>query len=202
MFAYIKGLLVAHTPTNATVDVNGVGYVLLTHFRTAEALPPPGDPVQFHTAFVVREFSHTLYGFLDIQERDIFEILMNITGIGPKLALSLIGHLSFGELQAAVSNHDLATLCKVPGVGKKTAERLIVELKDKLPTLGLIGKSHSTGHPPENVQSARVRDAMFALINLGYHQGVAQRAIKESLKEFPEETDLGSLIKRALKHTH
>lgn len=202
MFTYIKGLLVASTPSNAVVDINGIGYVVLTHFKIAEGLPAIGDPVQFYTTFVVREFSHSLYGFLDTQERDIFEVLMNITGIGPKLALSLIGHLSFHELQIAVSNHDLTTLCRVPGVGKKTAERLIVELKDKLPALSHIGKSSLSAQTLENTQSNQARDAMLALINLGYNQNIAQKAIKQSLKEFPEENDLGSLIKRALKYAH
>jgi Holliday junction DNA helicase RuvA len=149
---------------------------------------------------VVRELSHALYGFLNEKEKEIFEVLMNISGVGPKLALSLIGHLSLEQMQAAVTKPDLPTLCKVPGVGKKTAERLVVELKDKLSTFTGIDPSQlsiSLGDSPETKQ---IQDAMSALINLGYHQSSAQKAVKQSIKDLPEKSDLAQLITTALKH--
>lgn len=199
MFAYLKGILVTAHPTYAIVDVQGIGYLLFIPCRVLSELPALGKPVQFYTTFVVREFSHALYGFLNSQERDIFEALINVTGVGPKLALSLIGHLTFNELQIAVAHKDLPTLCRVPGVGKKTAERLIVELKDKLPTLLPLDAAHLT-IPMNDPKTQQIQDAILALINLGYNQNTAQKAIKQSLKELPEESDLAALITLALKN--
>lgn len=198
MFAYLKGILETAHPTYVVVDVQGIGYSLLIPCRLLGELPTLGQPIKLYTSFVVREASHTLYGFLDSQERDMFEVLMNITGIGPKLALSLIGHLTFYELQTAVASQDLPTLCRVPGVGKKTAERLIVELKDKLPHLLLSSPTDKAMTLPS--YQAQVQDAMFALMNLGYNQNTAQKAIKQSLKETPEIDDLALLITTALKN--
>lgn len=199
MFAYLKGILESAHPTYVVVDVQGMGYSLLIPCRLFGDLPALGQPIKLYTTFVVREASHTLYGFLNSQERDVFEVLMNVTGIGPKLALSLIGHLTFYELQTAVANQDLPTLCRVPGVGKKTAERLIVELKDKLPHLlpthiGAVAISISD-HKARHIQ-----DAMLALMNLGYNQSAAQKAIKQSLKDLPETLDLALLITTSLKN--
>jgi Holliday junction DNA helicase RuvA len=199
MFAYLKGILVTAHPTYVVVDVNGIGYYVFIPCRLIGELPALGQPVQLYTTFVVRESSQALYGFLNSQERDVFEILMNVTGIGPKLALSLIGHLTFSELQAAVGRQDLATLCRVPGVGKKTAERLVVELKDKLPTLVAICPTSAAISVPDQ-QAQHVQDAVLALVNLGYNQSTAQKAIKQTLKELPETADLALLITTALKN--
>ncbi len=199
MFAYLKGILVTLHPTYVVVDVQGVGYALFIPCRLIGELPSLGHPVQLYTTFVVRESSHTLYGFLSSQERDIFEVLMNVTGIGPKLALSLIGHLSIPELQAAVSHQDFSTLCRVPGVGKKTAERLVVELKDKLPAFMPVCSANlaiSVSDPRDQ----HIQDAMLALMNLGYNQSTAKKAIKDSLKDLPESADLALLITTALKN--
>jgi Holliday junction DNA helicase RuvA len=199
MFAYLKGTLVTTHATYVVVEVQGVGYFLFIPCRVIGELPGLGQPVQFYTTLVVREFSHTLYGFLSSQERDVFEVLMNVTGIGPKLALSLIGHLTFHEMQTAVINQDLPTLCRVPGVGKKTAERLIVELKDKLPTLLPTSPTTIAISLPD-YKTQQIQDAMLALMNLGYNQNTAQKAIKQSLKDLPETADLPLLITTALKN--
>lgn len=200
MFAYLKGILVSANPSQAVLDVQGVGYLLFIPCRLLGQLPQSGEPVQFYTSFVVREFSQALYGFLSTQERDIFEVLMNVTGIGPKMALSLIGHLAFSELQLAVMRQDLPTLCRVPGVGKKTAERLIVELKDKLPSIVSMDVADQAAAWTSDPKSQSVQDAMMALINLGYNQTTAQKAIKQGIKEMPGEIDLATLITVALKH--
>jgi Holliday junction DNA helicase RuvA len=199
MFSYLKGVLVTAHPSYVVVDVQGIGYSLFIPCRLFEELPPLGHPVQFYTTFVVRESSQTLYGFLSTQERDLFEVLMNVTGIGPKLAISLIGHLTYNELQSAVAHQDLSTLCRVPGVGKKTAERLIVELKDKLPIL-IPAYPGSSAISISNHQTQHIQDAMQALMNLGYNQNTAQKAIKQALKDLPEKIDLASLITAALKN--
>lgn len=201
MFAYIKGTLVSASPSHAIIDVNGIGYAIAIPCRVLSELPAPGEIVQLYTTFVVRELSHALYGFLTSPERDLFEVLTDVSGVGPKLALSLIGHLTFTELQTAVACQDLPTLCRVPGVGKKTAERLIVELKDKLPCL-VSSTAVSFAIPVSHSQPRFVQDAMLALINLGYNQGVAQKAILHSLKELPENGDLALLITTALKNVN
>jgi holliday junction DNA helicase RuvA len=199
MFDYLKGILASVHPTYVVVDVQGIGYSLFIPCRVIGELPSLGQPVQFHTTFVVREFSQSLYGFLKSQERDVFTVLINVTGIGPKLALSLIGHLTFAELQTAVGCQDLAALCRVPGVGKKTAERLIVELKDKLPTLLPLNPANLAIFLSDE-KTQHVQDAILALINLGYNQNTAQKAIKQSLKDLPETVDLALLITTSLKH--
>lgn len=200
MFAYLKGNLASFTATQAIIDVQGVGYAILIPFRVMEELPPLGEPVQFHTSFVVREFSHALYGFLSASERDVFELLINITGVGPKLALSLIGHLTLPGLHDAVARQNLPALCRVPGVGKKTAERLLVELKGKLSNLIACEAADYVAAQVDDPQSRSVQDAILALVNLGYTQSTAQKAVKQSLKDLPESIDAGSLITHALQN--
>lgn len=201
MYAYLKGILAAIYPTSVVIDVQGVGYLVHIPCRLSEELPHIQESIQLYTSFVVRELSQTLYGFLNSQERDVFEGLINVTGIGPKLALSLIGHLSLDELQTSIWQQDLLTLCRVPGVGKKTAERLIVELKDKLPAFSQIPLTTLTVKDlPSALNSQQVQDAISALIELGYHQNAAQKAIKQTLNELPEITDISKLIKMALRH--
>ncbi len=201
MFAYLKGILAESHPSYAVVDIQGVGYVVFITCRAYGELPPLGHPIQLYTSFVVREFSHALYGFMSGQERDVFEALLSVPGIGPKLALSLIGHLTLNEMQQAVSANNLTMLCRVPGVGKKTAERLVVELKDKIPQM-LVTMDPSAFAIPVHLdsQSQLIQDAMQALINLGYNQGTAQKAVKQSLKEMSETSDLALLITTSLKN--
>jgi holliday junction DNA helicase RuvA len=199
MFAYLKGILTTIQPNYVIVEVHGIGYFLSIPGRLVAELPMIGQAVQLYTTFVVRELSQTLYGFLNGQERDAFEILMNVTGIGPKLALSLIGSLTFRELEHAIMNQEFAVLCRVPGVGKKTAERLVVELKDKLPQLLAITPA-SLAIQVSDPQLQFSRDALQALMNLGYSQQMAQKAITLSLKEISEDADLPLLITTALKH--
>lgn len=199
MFAYIKGELVQATPLHAVIDVHGVGYRISIPANVFSKLPQLGHPVILHVSHVVRELSQTLYGFFSLQERDLFELLLGVTGIGPKLALSLIGHLYLHDLRTAISKADIATISKVPGIGKKTAERLVIELRDKI--------SSAFPHDPSELsiplsdpQAQKISDAMSALINLGYNQAAAQKAIKKTLKDFSEDLDLAALITHSLKN--
>ena len=202
MLAHLNGILTTISTTQVVIDVKGVGYLLFIPHSLIEQLPSIGESVLFYTTFEVREFSHSLYGFLNEQERDIFEVLMNISGVGPKLALSLIGHLPFDLMQQAVLMQDIRALCNVPGVGKKTAERLIVELKDKLATFSQIEMQHVAVINKKEVDPNQelIKDATLALINLGYTQFAAYKAVKQSLKELNEEYDLSKLITVSLKH--
>lgn len=198
MFAFIRGILVSATPLHCILDANGIGYKLFTPASILGQLPAIGKEVLLHTSFIVREQSQALYGFLAFQERDLFELLLGATGVGPKMALSIIGHLSIRDLHAAIAGGNCVVLCKIPGIGKKTAERLIVEMRDKLKAIAPPDPSN-LGIPISGHQQA-ISDAMSALIHLGYTQAVAQKAIQKGVDDLPENADLATLITTALKH--
>lgn len=199
MYAYIKGKLVECNTASATIDAGGVGYKIFIPSTLFGRLPQTGSDVMLYTSFVVREQAQTLYGFQSAQERDFFEELLGVTGIGPKTALALIGHLPLMELQRAIINEDSATLCRVPGIGKKGAERLIMEMRDKVNSGGLSVGDFAV-HFQADPRAQSINDAMSALINLGYNQVTAQKAIKKTLKDIPEGIDVAELISYALKH--
>src|SRR5215211_3936096 len=133
MITSIQGLLTASTPLRATIELNGFGYEVNIPVTTAEKLPQPGSSVKLHTLVIYREDSQTLYGFATPAERDFFRLMIeNVTGVGPKMALTIMSRLSLPSLESAIRMGDIATLAKCPGIGKKTAERLVVELKSKV----------------------------------------------------------------------
>lgn len=199
MYAYIKGQLVECNSSYAVIEAGGVGFKIFTPSSAFGILPKTGSVVMLHTSFVVREQAQTLYGFLTAQERDFYEALLGVTGIGPKTALALLGHLPLVELQRAIANEDAGTLCRVPGLGKKGAERLIMEMRDKV-SAGAFSSGDYAVHFQADPRAQSVSDAMSALINLGYNQATAQKAIKKTLKDIPEGIDVAELIAYALKH--
>lgn len=188
MFSFIKGVLAEIEPNKVTIDVGGVGYLIFIPISAYSVLPQIGNSITLYISLIVREDSQTLYGFLNKEERSLFETLITISGIGPKTALAILGHIDINSFSSAIQNNNFSMLCKVPGIGKKTAERLIVELKDKniFKNFSFKGKGND-----------RVADAIHALITLGYNPLQAQKAVKEALQEEPEDT--ASLIKGALR---
>lgn len=144
---------------------------------------------------VVREDSNTLYAFIVKEERDLFEVLITLSGIGPKTALAIIGHVDLGAFQRAITGADTRLLSKIPGIGKKTAERLVIEMRDKFKTFGKKDRSAVTLLSGDSL----VSDAVGALMNLGYNPLEAQKAIQKVLEEKKEETDLGKIISAALQ---
>ena len=133
MITFLHGQLVEALPTRVVVDVNGVGYEALIPLSSYNRLPPPGQPVRLLTQLVVREDAHTLYGFMTAEERDLFRLLVNtVSGIGPKIALNILSGINVTAFRGAVANGDVKALSQISGVGKKTAERMIVELRDKI----------------------------------------------------------------------
>lgn len=200
MIAFIRGRLVHAATSSVIVDVGGLGYQVYIAASAYSRLPQIGSEITLQTLFVVRELSHTLYGFLTVQEREVFEALMGVTGIGPKLALSIVGNMEPRDLQRAIGNHDIASISKIPGIGKKTAERLIIELRDKLSLIFVNDPADLAVHFPSDPQSQKISDAMSTLINLGYNQSTAQKAIKKSLGDLSEDCDLAAVITGALKH--
>lgn len=198
MYAYIKGILSHATPSQATVETQGIGYLIAIPASVYARLPSIGQEVHFYTSLVVRESNQALYGFLTSHERDCFETLLGVTGVGPKLAMNIIGHLAIPDLQTAVANGDVPLLCRIPGIGRKTAERLLIEMRDKLPAFSSgINAQAST---PQDPRAQVIRDAMSALINLGYSHAIAQKAIKNGMKDLPDSVDLSTLITFALKN--
>jgi Holliday junction DNA helicase RuvA len=195
MYEFIRGKMIQSIPSKAVVDVNGVGYGLVISLKTFQKLPNIGTEVFFYVSHIVREDGHYLYGFLTLDDKKLFEQLISISGVGPKTAIGILGHVDIGDFQMAVVQGNAALLSKVPGIGKKTSERLIIELKDKFTNI-----SHSGPSGPSEVHgNSVVGDAISALINLGYHPLDAQKAIKKVLSLHEKEPSLSELISGALR---
>ena len=199
MYAYIKGVLHEINPSAVVIETYGIGYKVFIPAHVSQKMPQVGKEVILFTSFIVRELAHTLYGFLSAQERDFFDALLNVTGIGPKIALALIGAMPLDLLKKAIVNEEIVTLCKVPGIGKKGAERLIIEMRDKI-ELSTLSFTDIANRSVDNSIGQTVNDALSALINLGYNQSQAQKALKNALNEAPGTTDLAKLIALALKN--
>ena len=188
MIGRITGTLLGIEHQTALVDVGGVGYEIECPISTLCELPPVGQTVTLLTHFVVREDAQLLYGFLTHDDRESFRILIKISGVGPKLAIGVLSGLSGDELAAAVERDDVATLTRLPGVGKKTAERLLVELR---------GRMTSTGRTQSSNAVSPVEEAVLGLIALGYKEAEARKAIN-ALPKDPKATP-ESLIRSSLK---
>jgi Holliday junction DNA helicase RuvA len=195
MYEAIRGILKDKDPAKAVVEAGGISYRLTIPLSTYTNLPLIESPVYLFLSEVVREDAHTLYAFLEKEERDLFEILIALSGIGPKTAVAIIGHIDICSFQQAIAAADVRLLSKIPGIGKKTAERLVIEMKDKIKNKGK-GFSCSSA----SLGSGVIADAIHALMNLGYHSVDAQKAVQKVLQEKKDETDLGSLITAALQH--
>ncbi|MGI8773308.1 MAG: Holliday junction branch migration protein RuvA [Acidobacteriaceae bacterium] len=174
MIAHLRGRLLAKHPQQAIVEAAGVGYDVMLSVTTFTALPAEGAEVALHIHTQVREDTLALYGFLDRNDKRIFERLITVTGVGPKLAITIQSGLPADQLVAALRGQDHATLTRIPGVGKKLAERLVVELKDKLDDL-------ATAPPAQIAGGPAAADVLSALVNLGYQRPSAQKAIEASV---------------------
>ena len=198
MITFLSGKLAAALPTQAIVDVGGVGYELLIPLSSYDRLPAIGQQVQVLTHLHVREDAHILFGFMTPAERDLFRLLVNnVSGIGPKLALAVLSGMSVGNFKSAVVNGDVTSLSKISGLGKKTAERIILELKDKLGVAAAWEVASAT-HAPTAEQS-QANEAVLALIALGYKQVDAHKAVRELQEKQPEIATAEELVKLALK---
>src|ERR1041384_5179301 len=197
MITFLDGKLAAALPTQATVDVNGVGYEVFIPLSSYDKLPAVGQQIHILTHLAVREDAHILYGFMTAAERDLFRLLVNnVTGIGPKLALAVLSGMSVTSFKAAVVNSDVATISKISGLGKKTAERIVLELKDKV-GVAAAWEAASATHAPTPEQ-AQANEAVLALIALGYKQVDAHKAVRD-LQQSGKSTSAEELVKLALK---
>ena len=198
MITFLEGVLVDALPTQIIVAVHGIGYQVLIPLSSFDRLPAAGAPIKILTHLQVREDAHILYGFMTAAERDLFRLLVNhVSGIGPKLALAVLSGMSVSSFKAAVVNSDAASLSKISGVGKKTAERIVLELKDKV---GVAAAWEAAGaeHAPTPEQ-ASVNDAILALISLGYKQVDAHKAVTQAFKTAEGARDPEALLRQALK---
>ena len=197
MITFLDGKLVSALPTQATVDVNGVGYEVFIPLSSYDKLPAVGQSIRILTHLAVREDAHVLYGFMSATERDLFRLLVNnVSGIGPKLALAVLSGMSVSNFKTAVVNSDTATISKISGLGKKTAERVVLELKDKL-GVAAAWEAATAGHAPTPEQE-QANEAMLALIALGYKQIDAHKAIRD-LQAQGQAKSAEELVKLALK---
>ncbi len=208
MIVSIQGTLVSATPLLAVIETHGLGYEVHVPITTAEKLPQIGSTAKLHTVAIYREDSQALYGFATHDERDLFKLLIeHVSGVGPKVALTIMSRLSLPVLRSAIASADIGLLSKCPGIGKKTAERLVVELKDKI---GLVGggtvhvalPGTPAGASPAVGAAAldtRMHDAVLALTALGYKLPDAEKAVrKAAAASGSATTTTEELVKRAL----
>jgi Holliday junction DNA helicase RuvA len=198
MITYLHGKLIEALPTQVTVEVNGVGYEALIPLSSYDKLPAPGQTVKLLTHLVVREDAHVLYGFMTAAERGLFRLLINtVSGIGPKIALNILSGIQVTAFRGAVAGGDIKMLSQISGVGKKTAERIVIELKDKIGPGGVL-EAQSAQRALSAVEQ-KVNDAVLALIALGFKPAEAHETIRATQALLGPETALEELVRASLK---
>ncbi len=198
MTTYLHGKLIEAIPTQVTVEVNGVGYEALIPLSSFDKLPAPGQTVKLLTHLVVREDAHVLYGFMSAAERVLFRLLINtVSGIGPKIALNILSGINVTAFRGAVAGGDIKMLSQISGVGKKTAERIIIELKDKIGPGGVL--EAQSAQRALSVVEQKINDAVLALIALGYKPAEAHETIRATQALLGPGATLEELVRASLK---
>lgn len=198
MITFVQGLVAEKEPTRAVIDVRGIGYELFIPVSTYEKIPAVGAACKLLTYMHVREDIMQLYGFVSAEERSFFLLLISVSGIGPKSGISMMSGIAIRDFKAAVLNEDVQLLTAIPGIGKKTAQRIVVELKDKITKMGDVASTAKLTTSSTNLQVAD--EALMALISLGYSKPVAEKAIARLLRESGDKPfALQDMIKQALR---
>ena len=197
MIAYLNGVLLEKEPTHAIIDVSGVGYLVKISLQTYSGLPTQNSPCKLHTLQIVREDSHTLYGFASRDEKSLFENLITVSGIGPSIALVFLSSLSTQEIIHAIVSEDLKTIQSIKGIGLKTAQRAIIELKDKLKKD--ISSEAVTGSIFANSSHKIRSEALAALVTLGIPRATAEKSVDTILKRSAADITLEEVIKLSLR---
>jgi Holliday junction DNA helicase RuvA len=198
MITFLHGKLIEALPTQVTMDVNGVGYEVLIPLSSFDKLPSPGTEVKLLTHLAVREDAHTLYGFMTAAERELFRLLINtVSGIGPKIALNILSGMNATAFRGAVANGDIKALSQISGVGKKTAERIVVELKDKIGAAG--AWEASSAQRALSPEDQKINDAVLALMALGFKQIEAHDSVRASLNALGPKATVEDLVRASLK---
>lgn len=196
MIAFLSGKLVQKEPTHVLIDVSGVGYMVKISLQTYQNLHNSGEHIKIHTYLLVKEDAHTLYGFSDMSEKILFEQLISVSGIGPGTAMVMLSSLTTGEIIQAMVSEDVRTIQGIKGIGAKTAQRAILELKDKLrKSLEDGGMSVNTGNPSLQVRN----EALAALVILGIPKPTAEKSVDVILKRTNGDISVEELIKLALR---
>lgn len=197
MITFLQGKVADKQPTRVVIDVNGVGYEVFIPLSSYDRLPAAGETCRILTYDHVREDAHQLFGFMTEDERGMFLLLLGITGIGPKLALSALSGLTVRELRLAVTQNDVKRLGTISGVGKKLAERMVIELRDKISDADALEAAAGPADGPAG--DGRTRDAVLALIALGFKQNAAREMVASILKVKPDKNlSVEDIVRKAL----
>ena len=194
MITHLRGTLLAKSPTHAVVDVGGVGYGLAISLITFDQLPPASEAVHLSTYLYVREDRMELFGFANEEEREIFELLIGVSGIGPHSALTVLSGMTLRDLQEAILQERVAELTAIKGIGRKTAERLVLDLKDKVRA-----STPATGEAASEAKPGATDEAAKALMTLGYAAPAARQAVRKAVEKHGTDLSVQQLIKLALK---
>ncbi|MBI3999395.1 MAG: Holliday junction branch migration protein RuvA [Candidatus Omnitrophica bacterium] len=197
MYSFLAGILAEKSPTLVTIDVNGIGFQLVVPLSTSRELPAVGEKAKLLTQHVVREDAQLLFGFATEEERSLFKLLLSVSGVGPKLAITVLSGLGIGELKRAIVEGSVPALTAISGIGRKTAERLIVELREKIV---VEGRSEGKSGAGLSKSEVLVQDSIRALVSLGYSKQSAKTAIQKVLEgRSSERISTESLIRESLK---
>jgi len=198
MITFLRGKLVEALPTQAVVEVNGIGYEVLIPLSSFDRLPAPGGDVLLLTHLAIREDAHVLYGFMTATERDLFRMLINtVSGIGPKIALNVLSGMNVTAFRGAVASGDVKALSQISGVGRKTAERIVVELRDKV---GAAGAWEAMSEKRSlSATDQKVNDAVLALMALGFKQQDGHEAVRTAQALLGPEASVENLVRACLK---
>src|SRR6059036_1753666 len=198
MISFLHGKVIEALPTQVTLDVNGVGYDVLIPLSSFDKLPGPGNELKLLTHLAVREDAHVLYGFMTTAERELFRLLINtVSGIGPKIALNILSGMNATAFRGAVANGDVKALSQISGVGRKTAERIVVELKDKVGAAG--AWEASSAQRALSPEEQKVNDAVLALMALGFKQIEAHDAVRAAMSALGSRATVEDLVRASLR---
>jgi holliday junction DNA helicase RuvA len=192
MIAHLRGKLLAKHPNQAIVETHGVGYDVTISVPTFSELPATNNEVALHIHTHVREDALSLYGFLRLEEKRLFEKLLTVSGIGPKLAITILSGMPADEMIAAIRGGDVGRLTRIPGIGRKTAERMVLELRDKLPPAGAAVEATAVAVTPVE------EDVLSALVNLGYQRATAEKALQSARNGKDASNNFDALFRYAL----
>ncbi|PID58592.1 Holliday junction branch migration protein RuvA [candidate division KSB3 bacterium] len=194
MIARLRGQLAVKNPDRIVLDVSGVGYEIFIPISTFYELPESGDLLALHIFTATRENAIELYGFLTMQEKELFKLLLSVSKVGPKLSLAILSGISPDELTMAIATGDVLKLNSIPGIGKKTAERMILELREKVPT------AQAADQDLSSLAGGLLDDALSALLNLGYKRAHSEKAVKRAINEAGRDGALEEIIRLSLKY--
>ena len=194
MYDYIRGRMISKSPTHIIIESAGIGYFINIPLSTYDKIPDQGDAKVF-TQMFIREELMTMFGFATIDERAIFKLLISISGIGPKIALSILSGSPLNDFKEAIIKEDVNTIKKIKGIGKKTAERIVLELKGSMKDV-----SQQQGSNEEKTKDNLIEDTVMALVSLGYVRASAEKAVENALKSFNSEDGIEALVRLSLKN--